>query len=204
MRRVTQKRVGENRTTRRGRVPSTRPHRKMTANYAVLRSQWQPCCRFGNRSSSLGPQETSHRRPQDTVEERGPLKLASADAAGVFVLLVFCSTPEALNHIQHAPSKGDDALNRGSGYHQQKRCTNRANSPDSIAGGEKSHRFLYYVAACLPATYTRQALGSNSYQFADSNGSASAQQLSCGSRAQVKRCLGRERRATRTRSGASP
>ena len=31
------------------------------------------------------------------------------------MLLVFCSAPEALHHIQHAPSKGDDALKRGSG-----------------------------------------------------------------------------------------
>jgi len=72
---------------------------------------------FGWEFRFLGSKQAADRWPQYAPKERSPLQLAMAIAATLVVPLVFCSTPEALNHIIHAPSKGGARRKRRANRH---------------------------------------------------------------------------------------
>jgi hypothetical protein len=54
----------------------------------------------------LRSKQAADRWTQHALKERGPLQFAATITATLCVPLVFCSTPEALHHVIHAPSKG--------------------------------------------------------------------------------------------------
>jgi len=77
----------------------------------------------------IASKQAPHRRAQHAIEKCRPLQLALADAARVLVLFIFCSTPEALNHITHAPSKGSGTAKYMRNHHHRTPAQNMPTGP---------------------------------------------------------------------------
>lgn len=103
-------------------------------------------CRLSFQFSGWCAKKASDRRFKYPLKKRSPLQFSAACAALFLVPFVCCSTPEALNHIVHAPSKGGSRC-RGAPTANHGCCINRAIRPIRKPLGEK----VPSKSACLPA-----------------------------------------------------
>jgi len=99
-------------------------------------------------------QQASNRGAQYALEKGRPLQLPLAHAARILVPVIFCSTPEALHHLIHAPPKVMTPA-RGARATTRNPCTTCANRPSLRCFRGKTPRVLSLLAC--QAAFTRQA-----------------------------------------------